>query len=246
MDKVGLISSLISEIKSKLEIVETNTENLKNDCRSGFKKVNDIEQVSDKNGITVKISRNKNGWRNSKKKEEEKNKWYWKDKYYNEEEYDVNEYNNEEEYDEDEHYDENEYINEEEYDEDEHYDENEYNNEEYYDEDEYYDEYYKDYYNNEDYLDDEAYYKDENYDYSYYKNNKPLKNYLRKKKVKRQFGHYKCECGRWWSSAYSWEGYGQKCKTCGKYAYPYDLEDIIPSGASVKNLTKSTCVKCVN
>ncbi len=43
---------------------------------------------------------------------------------------------------------------------------------------------------------------------------------------KKVFGYYRCNCKSKWLSAWTWEGFYQKCKHCGKKNYPYKTEEL--------------------
>jgi hypothetical protein len=42
----------------------------------------------------------------------------------------------------------------------------------------------------------------------------------------RAYGYYRCLCGSWWTSAYSWADKSQKCKKCGTDIIPYKQEPL--------------------
>lgn len=78
--------------------------------------------------------------------------------------------------------------------------------------------------------------------YNYRNKNKSRNDY-------KMFGYYKCEnCNRHWQSAYSWQGFGQKCKGCGKNTLAYRQEELIKSTDDkidkLKPHAKELCAKC--
>jgi len=56
---------------------------------------------------------------------------------------------------------------------------------------------------------------DYNQEYNYYEN-----------ETRKVFGYYRCYCKAKWFSAWTWEGYYQKCKHCAKKNYPYKTEEL--------------------
>lgn len=60
-------------------------------------------------------------------------------------------------------------------------------------------------------------------------------------------GYFSCRgCGRFWISSYSWVGYDQACKACGRLTYPFIQEQagVTPSRRGRTSHQKSRCGKC--
>ncbi|KAL0481342.1 hypothetical protein AKO1_005075, partial [Acrasis kona] len=70
---------------------------------------------------------------------------------------------------------------------------------------------------------------------------------------KRYYGYFKCSCGRWWESGFTWinskgHSFCQKCQGCGEFNGPSSIEPLIASKNSSSNKPhdQSRCGKCIS
>ena len=103
-------------------------------------------------------------------------------------------------------------------------------------------------YESRDYL-DESSSESSDYEYRVKPSHFISSNRNKKRNDEKMFGYYKCEnCNRHWQSAYSWQGFGQKCKGCGKNTFAYRQEELLKSKDDkidkLKPHAKNLCAKC--